>query len=194
MVAVAAIAVAVAVAERLACIAIVRGADVTALAGTKLGQLALLHLHPMNLMIQLVGLVGVVWGLWQHESLGILGTDVDLIISDYRMPGISGIEFLGILARDGIDVPLIMLTGYASIEHAVSSIKAGAVDSQAVEGARNLHYSRTAHLCEWVPLPAGIPVGYWRSVGASINAFAVERLMDKLAKAVCLTSSYKTLS
>ncbi len=63
------------------------------------------------------------------EALQVLARgDIDLIISDYRMPGITGIEFLGILARDGIDVPLIMLTGYASIEHAVSSIKAGAVD------------------------------------------------------------------
>src|SRR5919202_502241 len=32
------------------------------------------------------------------------------------------------LQRDGHDVPVIMLTGYASIEHAVASIKAGAID------------------------------------------------------------------
>ncbi len=53
---------------------------------------------------------------------------VDLIISDYRMPGITGLEFLGMLSKEGHDVPLIMLTGYASIEHAVTAIKAGAVD------------------------------------------------------------------
>jgi DNA-binding NtrC family response regulator len=53
---------------------------------------------------------------------------VDLIISDYRMPGLTGLEFLSLLARDGCDVPVIMLTGYASIEHAVASIKAGAID------------------------------------------------------------------
>jgi DNA-binding NtrC family response regulator len=53
---------------------------------------------------------------------------IDLIISDYRMPGLTGLEFLSMLARDGCDVPLIMLTGYASIEHAVASIKAGAID------------------------------------------------------------------
>ncbi len=53
---------------------------------------------------------------------------VDLIISDYRMPGITGIEFISMLQREGHDVPLIMLTGYASIEHAVMAIKAGAVD------------------------------------------------------------------
>ena len=53
---------------------------------------------------------------------------IDLIISDYRMPGLTGLEFLALIRREGYDVPLIMLTGYASIEHAVSSIKAGAVD------------------------------------------------------------------
>src|SRR5215218_8716680 len=54
--------------------------------------------------------------------------NVDLIISDYRMPGLSGLEFLELLQQEGYDVPLIMLTGYATIEHAVAAIKAGAVD------------------------------------------------------------------
>ena len=63
------------------------------------------------------------------EALQVLARgDVDLVISDYRMPGLSGLEFLSLLRREGYDVPLIMLTGYASIEHAVASIKAGAVD------------------------------------------------------------------
>lgn len=53
---------------------------------------------------------------------------VDLVISDYRMPGATGLEFLGEMDRAGLDVPLIMVTGYGSIEHAVASIKAGAID------------------------------------------------------------------
>ena len=53
---------------------------------------------------------------------------VDLIISDYRMPGLTGLEFLELLKNEGYDIPLIVLTGYASIEHAVESIKAGAID------------------------------------------------------------------
>ena len=63
------------------------------------------------------------------EALQVLARGgVDLIISDYRMPGITGIEFLGMMQSEGYDVPLIMLTGYASIEHAVAAIKAGAID------------------------------------------------------------------
>ena len=63
------------------------------------------------------------------EALQILARgEVELVISDYRMPGISGLEFLEMLRREGHDVPLIMLTGYASIEHAVAAIKAGAID------------------------------------------------------------------
>ena len=63
------------------------------------------------------------------EALQVLSRErVDLIISDYRMPGLTGLEFLSLLRREGYDVPLIMLTGYASIEHAVAAIKAGAID------------------------------------------------------------------
>ena len=54
--------------------------------------------------------------------------EIDLIISDYRMPGLTGLEFLTLLQREEYDIPLIMLTGHASIEHAVASMKAGAID------------------------------------------------------------------
>ena len=63
------------------------------------------------------------------EALQVLAREsIDLIISDYRMPGLTGLEFLSLLQREGYDIPLIMLTGYASIEHAVTAIKAGAID------------------------------------------------------------------
>ena len=63
------------------------------------------------------------------DALTILARgSVDLIISDYRMPGNTGLDLLAHLEREGVDTPVIMMTGYASIEHAVASIKAGAVD------------------------------------------------------------------
>ncbi len=59
----------------------------------------------------------------------------------------------------------------------------GAVDSQAVEGSVRLPYALGTFAVEWAPLTAGIPVGFWRSVGSSINAFAVECMMDELSMA-----------
>jgi DNA-binding NtrC family response regulator len=54
--------------------------------------------------------------------------EIELIISDFKMPGMTGLEFLGLLKDEAYDIPLIMVTGYASIEHAVQAIKAGAAD------------------------------------------------------------------
>ena len=63
------------------------------------------------------------------EALGVLQREsLDLIILDHRMPGMTGLEFLEYLKEEGTDVPVIMLTGHGSIEHAVAAIKAGAVD------------------------------------------------------------------
>lgn len=61
-------------------------------------------------------------------------------------------------------------------------IPPGAVDSQAVEGAVGLPYNLGNHIVEWAPLNAGIPIGFWRSVGSSINSFAVECTIDELAQ------------
>lgn len=60
------------------------------------------------------------------------------------------------------------------------------IDNQAIEGATALHFSRGAVSTQWVPLDddvAAIPVGYWRSVGSSLNTFAVESMVDMLAAA-----------
>lgn len=53
---------------------------------------------------------------------------VDLVVADYRLPGASGLELLEQMKEDGIDVPVVIVTGYASIDHAVTTIKAGAID------------------------------------------------------------------
>lgn len=50
------------------------------------------------------------------------------IISDVRMPGMSGIELQKALAAQGSQLPLILITGHGDIEMAVSAVKAGAHD------------------------------------------------------------------
>ena len=56
-------------------------------------------------------------------------------------------------------------------------------DSQGYEASNALPYSFGSRLVEWVSHPSQIPVGFWRSVGASINTFAVESMIDELAAA-----------
>lgn len=56
-------------------------------------------------------------------------------------------------------------------------------DSQGIEGARELPYDLGARSTEYVTHPSPIPVGFWRSVGASLNTFGVESIVDELAAA-----------
>jgi DNA-binding NtrC family response regulator len=53
---------------------------------------------------------------------------LDLIIADYRMPKLTGLDLLRMLDKEGFRIPVIIMTGYSSIEHAVMSIKSGAID------------------------------------------------------------------
>lgn len=57
-------------------------------------------------------------------------------------------------------------------------------DSQGYEASQALPYNFGARLTEYVTHPSPVPVGFWRSVGASINTFAVESMIDELALAV----------
>lgn len=59
-------------------------------------------------------------------------------------------------------------------------------DTGAVSGALGLPYAIVNRRIEFVPNPADIPLGYWRSVGESYNTFAVESAIDELALAAGL--------
>jgi len=52
----------------------------------------------------------------------------DLLILDYMMPDLNGLEVLKELRKRGNDTPVIMITAYGSVERAVEVMKAGAYD------------------------------------------------------------------
>jgi DNA-binding NtrC family response regulator len=54
--------------------------------------------------------------------------DVDVVITDLRMPGADGMEVLRTAAKNHPHVPVIMITAYGSVGQAVEAIKAGAFD------------------------------------------------------------------
>ncbi len=61
--------------------------------------------------------------------------------------------------------------------------QAGTVDAASVEAVRNIAYEKAIPnlRIEWVNKDYGIPLGFWRSVGASQNGFIIESFIDELA-------------
>jgi DNA-binding NtrC family response regulator len=53
------------------------------------------------------------------------GTRVDLVITDLRMPGMSGIEFVTVLRRTLPSVPVIMFTAHGGVETYLESLSLG---------------------------------------------------------------------
>jgi DNA-binding NtrC family response regulator len=63
------------------------------------------------------------------EALGILRqTPVDLVLADYRMPDLSGMDLLKASQQLNPEVPVVLITAYGSIGSAVEAMKAGAYD------------------------------------------------------------------
>jgi len=58
----------------------------------------------------------------------ISSAEYDLIVCDIMLPGMNGFQFLSAVESKGIDTPVIMTTGYSTIENAVKSLYSGAID------------------------------------------------------------------
>ncbi|WP_316395651.1 response regulator FixJ [Bradyrhizobium sp. 33ap4] len=74
-------------------------------------------------------------GFWvaTHETAAeflndIASGPVDCVVSDIRMPGMSGLELMRKLKADRIDCPVVLITGHGDVSLAVEAMKAGAVD------------------------------------------------------------------
>lgn len=52
----------------------------------------------------------------------------DLVLTDLRMPGVSGLELLRAIRKENSSIPVVMLTAYGTVTDAVEAMKLGAVD------------------------------------------------------------------
>ena len=61
------------------------------------------------------------------EALGLLeGSDVDLVLTDMKMPGMDGIELLEKIKTILPDLPVIMMTAHGTVDKAVEAMQKGA--------------------------------------------------------------------
>jgi PAS domain S-box-containing protein len=64
----------------------------------------------------------------EGEYLERLNGDLDLVLSDFRMPRFSGFRALELLRERGFDVPFILVSGAIGEDTAVAAMKMGAAD------------------------------------------------------------------
>jgi DNA-binding NtrC family response regulator len=64
-----------------------------------------------------------------EKGLSLLRKErVDLVITDLKLPGMNGLEFLQAVKRTDARLPVIVMTAYGTVETAVEAMKAGASD------------------------------------------------------------------
>ncbi|MGI9218854.1 MAG: response regulator transcription factor [Hydrogenophaga sp.] len=79
----------------------------------------------------LIGTVGLRVTTWADPQAFLSGFDreaIGAIVLDVRMPGISGLTVLDTLVAQGVDQPVIMLTGHGTVDMCRRAFKAGAAE------------------------------------------------------------------
>jgi len=56
------------------------------------------------------------------------GQQFDLVVTDLRLPDMSGLEVISVIKSEQREVPIILMTSYSSLESAVQALRKGAVD------------------------------------------------------------------
>jgi two-component system response regulator FixJ len=82
----------------------------------------------LALLISTVGLRVQGWGDPQAFLAGFDRQAIGAVVLDVRMPGISGLAVLDTLVAQGVDQPVIMLTGHGTVEMCRRAFKAGAAE------------------------------------------------------------------
>lgn len=84
--------------------------------------------NSLALLISTVGLRVQGWSDPQQFLREFPRNDIGAIVLDVRMPGISGLALLETLVAQGVDQPVIMLTGHGTVEMCRRAFKSGAAE------------------------------------------------------------------
>ena len=70
---------------------------------------------------------------------------IDLVLTDLKLPGMNGLEFLQAVKRQNAALPVVVMTAWGSVEGAVAAVRRGARDyvQKPWENARLLQTLRT---------------------------------------------------
>jgi len=117
----------------------------------------------------------------------------DVILLDFKMPGLNGMEMLPLIKEINPCVMIIMMTGYSTVENAVQAMKQGAFDyipkpfssdelsirvEKALEKRHSIRENRCLH-----QLPEVLPQieGKYYIIGKSKKMQEIYRIIEKVA-------------
>ena len=63
-----------------------------------------------------------------HAMEFINANPVDLVVTDLRMPGMTGMEVLTEVKNKDADIPVIMMTAFSTVDNAIEALRLGAAD------------------------------------------------------------------
>ncbi len=76
-----------------------------------------------------------------QDALNQLDQHPDLILSDLMMPQVNGLQLLQKLAEQNVDIPVVIMTAFGTMEYAIEAMKNGAADF--ITKPIDLHYLTT---------------------------------------------------
>lgn len=76
-------------------------------------------------MLEHLGYLSVSCGHAQEALVHLQSQKFDLMLIDYRMPEMTGLDLILLLRQEGCNVPIVMMTGYTATEDRILSEKIG---------------------------------------------------------------------
>jgi two-component system response regulator FixJ len=89
------------------------------------------HASVREALSEMLGVLGYSVKTYESADVFLAASDereLGCIVADVRMPGTDGIGLVRELARRGIEVPVVLISGHADVPMAVAAIKSGAQD------------------------------------------------------------------
>ncbi len=114
------------------------------------------------------------------KPVKVIWTREDDIQHDYYRP-ITYVRMWGAIDESGKPVAFMQRIVQQSLMKRLGPLPPDGVDRISVDGAATLPYDIPNVRVEYTETDPGIPYGFWRSVGASVQGFVVEAFMDELA-------------
>jgi isoquinoline 1-oxidoreductase subunit beta len=116
------------------------------------------------------------------KPVKVVWTREDDIQHDYYRP-ITYVRMWGAVDASGKPTIFMQRMVQQSLMKRLGSLPENGVDFISVDGSATLPYAIPNIRVEYIESDPGVPYGFWRSVGASVQGYVVEAFIDELAAA-----------